>query len=227
MIQWLGRISTLRCLDAISRMPTTPVSCCVRSWDPYLLPSKTWVRRLTICGSLPTLRCRTSLFEVRLSSETWHIASGARVRSARCAAASGVFAPGWRGAISTIGQIFGGRSFCGAGPHSRQACGYESYRNSAERPEGRCEDYIENDLMADVETRFRAASGRQNRAIVGVSMGGFGAVQLALRHPELFAFASGLSSAIDVPRRPFSHQANRTTATPSVYCSGPGQGDRA
>ena len=99
-----------------------------------------------------------------------------------------------------------------------------TYRNSAERPEGRCEDYIENDLMADVETRFRAAIGRQNRAIVGVSMGGFGAVQLALRHPELFAFVGGLSSAIDVPRRPFSNQANRTTATPSVYCSERGAG---
>ena len=97
-----------------------------------------------------------------------------------------------------------------------------NYRNPAERPEGRCEDYIENDLMADVEARFRAAIGRQNRAIIGVSMGGFGAVQLALRHPELFAFVGGLSSAIDVPRRPFSNQANRTTATPSVYCSDPG-----
>jgi putative tributyrin esterase len=30
-------------------------------------------------------------------------------------------------------------------------------------------------------------------------MGGFGAVKLALRHPELFAFAGGLSAALDVP----------------------------
>ena len=42
------------------------------------------------------------------------------------------------------------------------------------------------------------------RAIVGISMGGFGAVKLALQHPELFIFAGGLSSAIDVPRRTFS-----------------------
>ena len=96
-------------------------------------------------------------------------------------------------------KLFGGRSFCGAGAHSRQASGYESYdRNSAERPEGRCEDYIENDLMADVETRFHAAIGRQNRAIVGVSMGGFGAVQLAFRHPEWFALG-----VVSVPRSTF------------------------
>jgi putative tributyrin esterase len=39
---------------------------------------------------------------------------------------------------------------------------------------------------------------------VGVSRGGFGALKLALRHPELFVFAGGISSAIDVPRRAFS-----------------------
>jgi S-formylglutathione hydrolase FrmB len=35
-------------------------------------------------------------------------------------------------------------------------------------------------------------------------MGGFGAVKLALDHPELFAFAGAISPAIDVPSRPFS-----------------------
>jgi putative tributyrin esterase len=35
-------------------------------------------------------------------------------------------------------------------------------------------------------------------------MGGFSAVVLALKHPDLFAFAGGLSSALDVPSRPFS-----------------------
>jgi putative tributyrin esterase len=39
---------------------------------------------------------------------------------------------------------------------------------------------------------------------MGVSMGGFGAVKIALRHPDLFIFAAGISSAIDVPRRAFS-----------------------
>ena len=78
------------------------------------------------------------------------------------------------------------------------------YTNSAEHPQDRYEDYIVNDLIADVETRFPVASGQEKRAVVGVSMGGFGAVNLALRHPNLFAFVGGLSSAIDVPSRPFS-----------------------
>jgi pimeloyl-ACP methyl ester carboxylesterase len=59
-------------------------------------------------------------------------------------------------------------------------------------------------LISEVENKFPVAPGRSNRAIVGISMGGFGAVKLALRHPELLIFAGGISSAIDVPRRTFS-----------------------
>jgi len=78
------------------------------------------------------------------------------------------------------------------------------YTNAADRPQDRYEDYIATDLIADVEKQFPAASGRANRAIMGVSMGGFGAVNLALKHPDLFSFAAGISSALDVPSRPFS-----------------------
>ena len=78
------------------------------------------------------------------------------------------------------------------------------YTNAVDPPQDRYEDYIVSDLIPDVENKFPVAPGRSNRAIAGISMGGFGAVKLALRHPDLFAFAAGLSSAIDVPRRAFS-----------------------
>ena len=78
------------------------------------------------------------------------------------------------------------------------------YTNSAERGRDRYEDYVTQDLVTDAESRFPAARGRTNRAIMGISMGGFGAVKLALRHPDLYAFAGGLSSALDAPGRPFS-----------------------
>jgi putative tributyrin esterase len=83
--------------------------------------------------------------------------------------------------------------------------GDESYYvNAAERPGNRYEDYLVQDLSADIGARFLVAMGRANSAIVGVSMGGFGAVKIALSHPEVFAFAGALSPAIDVPRRRFS-----------------------
>ena len=78
------------------------------------------------------------------------------------------------------------------------------YTNAVNPPQDRFEDYITRDLIADVESRFPVATGRANRAIIGNSMGGFGAVKIALRHPDLFAFVGGISSAIDVPRRAFS-----------------------
>ena len=78
------------------------------------------------------------------------------------------------------------------------------YANSVEHPEDRYEDYIVSDVISEVESKYPVAPGRQNRAIVGVSMGGYGAVKIALKHPELFAFAGGLSAAVNVPTRPFS-----------------------
>ena len=78
------------------------------------------------------------------------------------------------------------------------------YINAVDPPGNRYEDYLVQDLISDVEAKFPAAKSRSTRAIVGVSMGGFGAIKIALSHPDLFAFAAGLSAAIDVPRRAFS-----------------------
>ena len=78
------------------------------------------------------------------------------------------------------------------------------YTNAVDRPQDRYEDYIVEDIISDVESRFPVNAGRAHRAIVGVSMGGFGAVNLSLKHPDLFIFAAGISPAIDVPSRPFS-----------------------
>lgn len=76
------------------------------------------------------------------------------------------------------------------------------YTNSVDRPKDRFEDYVAKDLIADVDARFPADPSR--RAIVGISMGGFGAIKLALKYPALYAFVGALSPAIDVPSRPFS-----------------------
>ena len=76
------------------------------------------------------------------------------------------------------------------------------YTNSVDRPKDRFEDYIVKDLVTDVEARFPADPSR--RAIAGVSMGGFGAIKLGLKYPELYRFVGALSPAIDVPSRTFS-----------------------
>lgn len=82
--------------------------------------------------------------------------------------------------------------------------GSSYYTNALVPPQDRYEDYIVYDLISDVERRFPAAAGGPKRAIVGVSMGGYGAIKLGLHHPELFAFVGAISAAVDVPRRPFT-----------------------
>jgi putative tributyrin esterase len=83
--------------------------------------------------------------------------------------------------------------------------GNSSYYMNAVQVEGdKYEDYITQDLIADVETRFPAKRDRENRAIVGVSMGGFAAIAYALTRPDLFIFAGAISPAVDVPSRRFS-----------------------
>jgi putative tributyrin esterase len=83
-------------------------------------------------------------------------------------------------------------------------CASSYCMNSATRPQDKYEDFMVHDLIAAVETRFPAAANRDNRAIIGISMGGFAAIKFALSHPDLFVFAGSLSGAIDVPGRRFS-----------------------
>ena len=60
----------------------------------------------------------------------------------------------------------------------------------------RYEDFLLQEFFPFIEKRYRVAPGRANRAISGVSMGGYGALHLAFRHPELFVAASAHSAAL-------------------------------
>ena len=73
------------------------------------------------------------------------------------------------------------------------------YVNSATVPQNRYEDYIVKDLMQEVDGNYRTLAARESRAIAGVSMGGYGTLNFALKHPELFVFAGSISGAINAP----------------------------
>jgi S-formylglutathione hydrolase FrmB len=60
----------------------------------------------------------------------------------------------------------------------------------------RYEDFLLQEFFPFIERHYRARSGSVNRAISGVSMGGYGALHLAFRHPELFAAVSAHSPAL-------------------------------
>lgn len=64
----------------------------------------------------------------------------------------------------------------------------------------RYEDYVALDLVGEVERRFRTEADRPGRMIAGLSMGGYGAFKIALRHPERFAVAGSFSGAFSIVR---------------------------
>jgi len=71
------------------------------------------------------------------------------------------------------------------------------YTNSATDPKDKFEDYIAKDLVAEIDGKYRTIRARQARAIAGLSMGGYGAIKLALKYPDSFVFAGSLSGALD------------------------------
>lgn len=68
------------------------------------------------------------------------------------------------------------------------------------------DDYVAHDLVARVDSTYRTRADRAHRAVAGLSMGGYGAVTLALRYPEVYAAAashSGVLAPLFAGPRPF------------------------
>ncbi|MDB5352172.1 MAG: hypothetical protein JWN86_3419 [Planctomycetota bacterium] len=64
------------------------------------------------------------------------------------------------------------------------------------------EDDLIKDVIGLVDKNFPVRAERSGRCIGGISMGGFGAVKLALQYPDLFASADSQSGLLALLRRP-------------------------
>jgi S-formylglutathione hydrolase FrmB len=58
------------------------------------------------------------------------------------------------------------------------------------------EDMIINEFIPMVESTYRVNATRSTRAISGISMGGYGALKIAMRHPNLFGSVSAHSPVL-------------------------------
>lgn len=65
----------------------------------------------------------------------------------------------------------------------------------------RYETYVSKELVAWVDKTYKTIPDRKGRAITGLSMGGHGALYLALRHQDVFGAAGSMSGGVDI--RPF------------------------
>ena len=79
-------------------------------------------------------------------------------------------------------------------PHGVNVLGGSFYVNSPVT--GNWEDYIVRDVVGYVDGHFRTLAQAESRGISGHSMGGYGALNLAMLHPEVFgavySFSPGL-----------------------------------
>ena len=58
---------------------------------------------------------------------------------------------------------------------------------------GRYEDHVTQELVPFVDEKYRTLADRAHRAVVGKSSGGYGAVTLGMRHPEIFGIMASHS----------------------------------
>lgn len=62
------------------------------------------------------------------------------------------------------------------------------------------EDFFFQELLPQVETKYRAIGDKQHRAVMGLSMGGGGSTVYCQRHPEMFSSCYAMSAWLDNPQ---------------------------
>jgi S-formylglutathione hydrolase FrmB len=60
----------------------------------------------------------------------------------------------------------------------------------------RYSDFFLQEFVPLIESKYRIQSGRNGRAITGISMGGYGALRFAFSHPDMFIAVSAQSAAL-------------------------------
>lgn len=78
------------------------------------------------------------------------------------------------------------------------------------------EDFITKELPVVIENYFPASSRREDRYIAGLSMGGYGALKLALSHPELYVAAASMSGALR-PNTEENPETRKIFAVPDMF----------
>lgn len=77
---------------------------------------------------------------------------------------------------------------------------YANWAESSEGQKNAWEDAMIKDLIGHVDATYRTIAAREGRAINGLSMGGYGALMLGLKHPDLFCSIGSHSGALAFAR---------------------------
>lgn len=74
--------------------------------------------------------------------------------------------------------------------------GFESFYINSRDGKLRYEDFFMQEFLPAMEKKYRIGTTRPQRGIMGISMGGFGALHYAFKYPEKFAAASANMPAL-------------------------------
>jgi S-formylglutathione hydrolase FrmB len=80
---------------------------------------------------------------------------------------------------------------------------------------GNFEDYIVYDLVSFIDSSFHTHTDRLHRSIMGHSMGAYGAMKLALKHPDIFSAVASHSGGLD-----FTHYTDAVDSILAEYQGG-------
>lgn len=72
------------------------------------------------------------------------------------------------------------------------------YWDSPERPEMKMESFFIKELVPYIDSRYPTEASADKRAITGLSMGGHGALWLAIRHSDVFGNAGSTSGGVNI-----------------------------
>lgn len=74
---------------------------------------------------------------------------------------------------------------------------FSYYLDSPIRPDSQFETYLTNDVIGKIDATYRTIRSGKGRVITGLSMGGYGSLYLATRHPDLYCAAGSMSGALN------------------------------
>lgn len=78
---------------------------------------------------------------------------------------------------------------------------YSWYYDSPIDPKMKYETFVSKELVNYIDTRYKTIADKKGRAITGLSMGGHGALYLAVRNKEVYSQAGSMAGGVDI--RPF------------------------
>ena len=105
------------------------------------------------------------------------------------------FWPGIRKDLGSLADIWGFILVC-------PDAGNSWYIDSPVKPDSQYETFFCQELVPFVDSHYKTVADSHHRAISGLSMGGHGALFLAMRHPDIWGSAGSMSGCPDLRVHP-------------------------